>query len=73
MKKILILLAIICFCRCTSSHQQVESSNVEYTSVGKMQYIMYDGHEYLIWNFTVEKGGICHSPKCPCLEQYKSK
>ena len=28
-------------------------------------YVVYDGHEYVMWN-GASAGGITHSPKCPC-------
>lgn len=67
MKKILILLAVICFCGCSlPPKQQLETFEVELTTVGYMRYVEYDGHEYLIWSSSGYQGGICHSPKCPC-------
>ena len=67
MKKILIILisAIIC-CSCYSETKPVVKHETYYTSVGDLKYVEYDGHQYLIWRAGSYRGGICHSPKCPC-------
>ena len=36
--------------------------------VGRLTYIMFDGHEYVRMS-SGHQGGICHSPKCKCLEE----
>lgn len=64
MKKILILLATICCCGC--SIKQLESTPTESTNEGDFRYVEYDGHQYLIWRAGSYRGGICHSPDCPC-------
>ena len=64
MKKILILLAAICCCGCDI--KQLESTSTEITNEGNFRYVEYDGHQYLIWIAGSYRGGICHSPKCPC-------
>lgn len=68
MKKFfLICLSVISCCGCSlPPKQQLETSEVELTTIGYMRYIEYDGHEYLIWGSKDYQGGICHSPKCPC-------
>lgn len=64
MKKILICLAVISCCGCLPENE-VEITEMPRTNVGRMKYIEYDGHEYLVWR-SGSAGGICHSPKCPC-------
>ncbi len=65
MKKILTLLMVtICCCGCDI--KQLESTPTESTNEGNFRYVEYDGHQYLIWTASGYRGGICHSPKCPC-------
>ncbi len=65
MKKVfLICLAVISCCGCLPENE-VDITKMSNTNVGRMKYIEYDGHEYLIWRYG-NAGGICHSPKCPC-------
>ena len=74
MKKILILLATICCLGCSHETDNVkrgETDNVmrgeiHLTNVGSFTYVQYDGHEYLVWINGMHRGGITHSPKCPC-------
>lgn len=40
----------------------------EVSKVGRFTYIMFDGHEYVRMSLG-HQGGICHSPKCKCLEE----
>ena len=67
MKKILIFLisTIIC-CACEPETKQVVKSETYFTNVGSFKYVEFDGHEYLIWIRGSYRGGITHSPKCPC-------
>lgn len=40
-----------------------------------IQYIEFDGHQFIEYRCGGVHGGgsLCHSPNCPCLEQYKRK
>lgn len=63
------ILAMLCCCLSGCSlpqEEQLETSKETLTTEGYMTYVEYDGHEYLIWSNGIYKGGICHSPKCPC-------
>ena len=78
MKKFLILLVAICCLGCECNHPEKESPKVEIgkpmsTQIGTVYYIDFDGHQYVMWHNTAHRGSMCHSPKCPCLEQYKTK
>lgn len=67
MKKILIfLLSIIICCSCYSETKPVVKKETYFTSAGSFKYVEFDGHEYLIWTSGSHRGGITHSPKCPC-------
>ena len=66
MKKILILLATICCCGCSHETDNVMRGGTHLTNVGSFTYVQYDGHEYLVWINGMHRGGITHSPKCPC-------
>ena len=72
MKKILILLAIICCCGCSS----VETEATSTTETIKIKYYRNDvtahiysveieGHLYIIYSGTYQ-GGIIHAEHCPC-------
>ena len=37
----------------------------KYTGLGTFKYIIFDGHEYVMFS-NYNQGGICHSPKCSC-------
>lgn len=39
-----------------------------YAHYGQIDYIMFDGHEYVFWRQD-QRGGITHSPKCKCLKR----
>lgn len=41
-----------------------------YAGCGQIDYIMFDGHEYVLWCHG-NRGGITHSPKCKCLKRFK--
>ena len=43
---------------------------VVYVDYGQLDYIMFDGHEYVLW-YQGNRGGITHSPKCKCLKHFK--
>lgn len=67
MKKILICLAVICCCGCSrNTDVLVHRGATLSTNVGYFTYVQYDGHEYLIWTNGGHRGGITHSPNCPC-------
>ena len=68
MKKILILLlVVICCCGCTRNVDVLVHRGATLSiNVGDFTYVQYDGHEYLIWINGGHRGGITHSPKCPC-------
>lgn len=77
MKKfIIILIAFIvafCFTSCdvppTKDSKIIESSSFV-KGVGNVKYVEFDGHQYVKWSDGY-KGSICHSPNCPCLQEYK--
>ena len=56
---------IIC-CSCYSETKPVVKHETYSTSVGNLKYVEFDGHQYLIWTSGGNRGGITHSPKCPC-------
>ena len=67
MKKLfLICLAVITCCACSSTEQNIKTTEWVDTNVGYFKYVEYDGHEYLMWRSTAYAGGITHSPNCPC-------
>lgn len=76
MKKILLFLGIIT-CFIISSCDQPVYKEVDGRKVkiidnnnSDMEYIEFDGHEYVEY-VNGYHGSICHSPKCPCLNEYK--
>jgi hypothetical protein len=75
MKKIFLVLSVICFglCSCDKSiYKEVDGRQVEIMTDDDLdvRYIEFDGHEYLKY-FDGHRGSICHSPKCHCLTDYK--
>lgn len=76
MKKILIYLATICCVGCIEYPQKaVQTEEVHSLSPNtRMRYIEFDGHQFIEYKIGSVHGGgsLCHSPKCPCLEQYKN-
>ena len=66
MKKILILLATICCLGCSHETDNAMRGGTHLTNVGSFTYVQYDGHEYLVWINGMHRGGITHSPNCPC-------
>jgi hypothetical protein len=75
-KKITFLGLIICIlitsCE-TSTYKEVNGHKVEIidlNSFKKMRYVEFDGHEYVEFS-NGHRGSMCHSPKCPCLKEYK--
>lgn len=78
MKKILILLVIICFCGCMKNTPQktvIKENIYKLPETTTIQYIEFDGHQFIEYRCGGVHGGgsLCHSPNCPCLEQYKRK
>lgn len=74
MKKILLFLIVVIFsvsCLPENNKQStlIESSFVR--GVGYIRYIEFDGHEYVKF-YNGNQGSVCHSPNCPCLNQYKT-
>ena len=71
MKKILILLATICCCGCSS----VETKATSTTETTKIKYyrndhtfiysIEVEGHLYIVFD-GYHEGGIIHAEHCPC-------
>lgn len=73
MKKILICLMVICCSACSeipTKPATVVNEPSFVSNVGYIKYVEFDGHQYVMY-FNGYKGSICHSPNCPCLEQYK--
>lgn len=74
MKKFLIvLISLLCFAGCNQQPakddkgRDVYKVNVYYNA-GILEYMIFDEHEYVLWR-NGNRGGICHSPKCKCLEK----
>jgi hypothetical protein len=72
MKKILILLAVICCCGCSDIETKVTATDditrikVYKNDVGCRIYsVEIEGHIYLIYSGDY-KGGIIHAEHCPC-------
>ena len=73
MKKILICLMVICCSACSEipTKQATVINEPSYVyNVGNIKYVEFDGHQYVMYA-SGHRGSICHSPNCPCLEQYK--
>ena len=77
MKKILILLASIYCCGCSDTPQKEMTADTFYDiSAGvSVRYIEFDGHQFIEYRLGGVHGGgsLCHSPNCPCLDQYKTQ
>ena len=79
MKKILLFLGIItCFIisSCEETvYKEVDGRKVQiidnnsFSSL-EVVYVEFDGHEYVKY-INGYHGSMCHSPKCPCLNEYK--
>lgn len=76
MKKILLFLGIIT-CFITSScdkpvYKEVDGRKIQIIDNNslEMDYVEFDGHEYVRY-YNGYRGSMCHSPKCPCLKEYK--
>ena len=76
MKKILLFLGIItCFIisSCGETvYKEVDGRKVQIIDNNslEMDYVEFDGHEYVRY-YNGYRGSMCHSPKCPCLNEYK--
>lgn len=77
MKKFIILIAFIvafCFTSCgefpTKEGKVIESLSFV-KGLGYVKYVEFDGHQYVKWSDAGYKGSMCHSPNCPCLQEYK--
>ena len=71
-KKLLLIAVIGCLCSCTETKYK-RTEDDRYIEVRKnnfAEYIEFDGHEYVHYRHG-HRGSICHSPKCPCLKDYK--
>lgn len=79
MKRILFVLGIV-FCSCgifTSyiytepEYKERDGRKIEVIEDGyTFDYVEFDGHEYVRY-YNGYRGSVCHSPKCPCLIEYK--
>lgn len=72
MKKILILLAAICCCRCSTTDVRMSTTydvvpvKIYVSDSAKDIYtIEIEGHIYVVFS-GVYKGGIIHAEHCPC-------
>lgn len=77
MKKILLFLGIItCFIISSCDqpvYKEVDGRKVQIIDESnslEMDYVEFDGHEYVRY-YNGYRGSMCHSPKCPCLKEYK--
>jgi hypothetical protein len=76
MKKNLIFLGIItCFISSCNEPAYKETDNrkveiITSDNFREIKYVEFDGHEYVRF-FNGHRGSLCHSPKCPCLKEYK--
>lgn len=76
MKKILLFLGIItCFIISSCDepvYKEVDGRQIEVITSPDyiIRYIEFDGHEYVKYA-SGNGGSMCHSPKCPCLKEYK--
>lgn len=77
MKKILIILIsfFVVGCEVHSRKSVMEYDTFELSSTTTVQYIEFDGHQFIKFYCGGVHGGgsLCHSPNCPCLEQFKRK
>ena len=72
MKKILILLAAICFCSCdvTETDRTIHNDNVpvkyyRLDNTGRVYTIEIEGHIYIVTG-SCSGGGIIHAEHCEC-------
>lgn len=71
-RKLLLIAVVGCFCSCAETKYK-RTEDDRYIEVGEnsyAKYIEFDGHEYVYYRHGY-KGSMCHSPKCPCLKDYK--
>ena len=72
-KLFFIFCVMSCFCSCTEIKREIKRTEDDrcievINNIAK--YIEFDGHEYVFYR-QGHRGSICHSPKCPCLKDYK--
>ena len=62
-------------CEVPTQKAVMEYDTFELSPTTTIQYIEFDGHQFIRYYCGGVHGGgsLCHSPKCPCLEQYKTK
>lgn len=71
MKTLIIILCILCCaCQPEKPSSTKETFRIAVAGSGIVKYIEFDGHEYVYYHRPYGSS-LCHSPKCPCLEQYK--
>ena len=68
MKKFIIILIAFIVAFCFTSCGELPTNVKE---VGYVKYVKFDGHQYVMWSNGGYKGSMCHSPNCPCLQEYK--
>ena len=66
---ILILLCALVSCDSTHPDPVKRSEDVHTSSIGRIQYVEFDGHEYVLWQGNIYAASLCHSPKCKCLNK----
>lgn len=75
-KKLLLIAVVGCFCSCTETEYKrtEDGRHIEVKENSFAKYIEFDSHEYVIYRERILYNAIvsmCHSPKCPCLKDYK--
>ena len=50
--------------------RRIEVLDPHYFGNSRIKYVEFDKHEYVFYRDGY-KGSLCHSPNCPCLEEYK--
>ena len=77
MKKFVFILGIVLSCVLSSCgnnpiYKEVDGRKIEVMNSNGyiIRYIEFDGHEYVKYS-RGNRGSICHSPKCHCLNEYK--
>ena len=56
----------------TNDGRKVEVLDANSFNSPGIRYIEFDGHEY-VYLLDGYRGSLCHSPKCQCLENYRTK
>ena len=77
MRKFLIFVGLItCYLLSSCDEPRYKEVNgrtiqvVEPSVFYKLKYVEFDDHEYVYYK-NGHSGSISHSPKCPCLNEYK--